>query len=187
MRRHPERDQALKSYDNGWYVLCLLAGLSLAALPVLWRSELFPLMLLGYPLAAVLLFTFMVYWLSQRWLTFPHVVLALVPILAGLYLGFKWDRGARDLIFSWNVPAYRLLVRNLAQTPPPRFRTEIHRDLLMGFGVYRGHMETIEGRLVIKIDTCSGPSLETVAFTRQPMDSLGELKLKDELGYWYYL
>jgi len=108
MRRHPERDQALKSYDNGWYVLCLLAGLSLAALPVLWRSELFPLMLLGYPLAAVLLFTFMVYWLSQRWLTFPHVVLALVPILAGLYLGYRltvcWCETSRRLHHQGSAP-----------------------------------------------------------------------------------
>jgi hypothetical protein len=90
------------------------------------------------------------------------------------------------LIFAVNVHGYRLTVSKLMHAAPPKDRIDINPDLIPGFGVYSGRMQTIKGKLVITIDTCSGPTLETVAFTREPMPSLGELRRKDDLGYWYY-
>ena len=176
-------DRLMKRHLTHWYLLCFLAGLSLFAMSIAWRSHWFFLI---YPVGGAVLLIFMLHGASMRWLSFAHVVFGAVPIYIGFQLGFGWDREARDLIFAVNVHGYRLTVSKLMHAAPPKDRIDINPDLIPGYGVYSGRMQTINGKLVITIDTCSGPTLETVAFTREPMPSLGELRRKDELGYWYY-
>lgn len=126
-------------------------------------------------------------WLSRTKLGYKPILGGLALLIVSFCLGLSWDRHARFLIFHWNSQRYHDYVAKTVPTLPKKEgRTNLVRGTIPGFGVYDGYIERSGDNYVLWIQTHSGMSLDTTAFSPQPLKDKSMRHLRqDDLGHWY--
>lgn len=131
----------------------------------------------------------MVIWLPRAKIGYKPIVAGILAMAVSFGLSLSGDSVARELIFRWNYRSYRVFAAKVVQEPIPKIgRHRYSQEKIKGLGVYQGEIEVFKDRYEVRIDTCAGPTLETVAFSPTPIsDSKNTLKHRDDLGYWYFV
>lgn len=163
-------------------------------MPFLWRSEWgFHALLLGIVLTLgfFLLNLTMVIILRKHAWAWVLAIGAIPLIVAAISIGALGEDRARHTIFDWNYPGYKSEVARLLKSSDSPGGPELVRAL-GGFGVYAATTYRPPGELEVEIDTISGPTVQSVLFSTQPVNEHEPYKSvtqvrKDDLGYWYFL
>ena len=152
----------------------------------LWRTDYYILCLLLIPAGLVYFVVhFVISALKGKWIA--PVVISATSLLS---FAFMSELGMVSRRFWLNQDYY---LCRMAIAPALRYCKEAaksHEDVnVKGATLYRASIDlTPKGYLVI-IDTCCGPTLETVVISSKPMTNFRSKKVyfhrKDDLGNWY--
>lgn len=174
---------------KGWYVCCGLACLALLSGPFLWRTHATILAMCGLPCGALLGLVGLVIWLPRAKVGYKPIVAGILAVAVSFGLSLSGDSVARELIFRWNYRSYRVFAAKVVREPTPKIgRHRYSPGKFEGLGVYAGEIEVFKDRYEVRINTCAGPTVETVAFSPTPIsEAKYTFKHRDKLGYWYFV
>lgn len=180
--------EAVKRQVRAWYLSCGAVCLAFLSIPFLWRTHA-SLVVCFLPCVGLGLLIGLVVWLCKTQIGYKPIVIGVCLMSVCFFLGSSGDEFARSLIFRWNYRSYHDFAKRVVSGKLPEIgRHEYLPGHIRGFGVYRGEIEVFKNRYVVRIDTCAGPTLETVEFSPTSIrDAKHTFKHRDDLGYWYFV
>lgn len=141
------------------------------------------------PIIALVLLVYMVIWLSRSQIGYVPVVIGAIMVGSSFLLGLAGHSVGREIAFRWNYRSFHEAAAKLIANPSLEAGKELFDSgRASGVGVFGATHEEGKEQLILHIETASGPSSEAVAFSPEPIeDKEYTFKLRDDLGYWYFV
>lgn len=170
-----------------WITACATASLCFAVIPFAWQSNFATAVIVAgclFPMLFALAVLFTVIWLKRNPVPAVPLLAGVLIVVVGVVFAFLGDGVARLAIFKLNYGRYRTGASSLMREPGSV------PLVVGGYGVEGWEVVEQGGQSALKIETASGPTLQTVVFSPTPLTSLKPYTLrqvlKDDLGYWYF-